>query len=244
MDSGIRVSIGAGLGALVLSVLVGAFSRVPLGAILLRAFLLGLLFAGIGYCAVLVFKRFLLDSDDQQQDSFMNAEPVSRGSLVDIVLPEGQPVDYSAIVRDAADAEESSAETRFKNEVKTPLRSQAFPEQGNSSEDLAREVESVRTENTAQVYDEKSAGGGKSVPETTRPSVSMDTLDVLPDLDTLSDSFGSVLPEESGEDSSIKSDSQITGSFSSGGYSSGGGGDPVVLAKAVQTLLRKDQKGQ
>lgn len=72
----------------------------------------------------------------------------------------------------------------------------------------------------------------------------MDTLDVLPDLDTLSDSFGSVLPEESGEDSSIKSDSQITGSFSSGGYSSGGGGDPVVLAKAVQTLLRKDQKGQ
>ena len=55
----------------------------------------------------------------------MNAEPVSRGSFVDIVLPEGQPVDYSAIVREAADAEESSAETRFKNEVETPLRSQA-----------------------------------------------------------------------------------------------------------------------
>ncbi|MBU0936343.1 MAG: hypothetical protein KKC64_12045, partial [Spirochaetes bacterium] len=78
-----------------------------------------------------------------------------------------------------------------------------------------------------------------------RPRVSVDDLDVLPDLDSLSSSFADIGSGNSDVEDSAASDvSYSSGSFSGGASSTKGGEDPVVIAKAVQTLLRRDQKGQ
>ncbi len=238
MDSGIRVSAGAGLIAFVLSTLVGAFSRISFGIILIRALLLGILFGLLGFGVVFVYRRFLSDSSNGEgsEDSFVSEGDSERGQVVDIVLPEGPGVDYSAVEQNRDMSEDDAT-------APLPAYSGGANSHEMSSNELAKEVESIRAENTRPSSSSRDVETAHVTSQAVRPSVSMDTLDVLPDLDVLSDSFIGSISEENDGESAPRSDVPITGSFSSGG-SSGDGGDPVLLAKAVQTLLRKDQKGQ
>jgi VIT1/CCC1 family predicted Fe2+/Mn2+ transporter len=58
VDSSIRVSAGVGLGALALSIIVAGFSRIPLGTLVLRAVVFGVLFAALTYLVIMLFRRF------------------------------------------------------------------------------------------------------------------------------------------------------------------------------------------
>ncbi len=253
VDSSIRASAFAGLGAFALSVIVAVFSRVPFGALLLRALLSGLGFAGLVFGAIQLIKRFLpelLDGSSRPQDGGLDA---GLGSLVDIVLPGGDELrpESGQENRQAPSAGEAGLEA-------LPLAN-ADPMDSVDSGELAREVASLR--NDALVSndpgDTSPDGAGSVAP---RPSVSLDELDTLPDLDGFSDSFaegqsgdsefadssGGANDGESGGRSSAGRSSRMTGvsdSMPTAG-SPDAGRDPVVLAKAVQTLLRRDQKGQ
>ena len=104
------------------------------------------------------------------------------------------------------------------------------PEVGN----LEQEVREISNNGLI----DKNAARGSEDAKRLRPVVTLDQLDVLPDLDGLSDAF-SIASDLDGmsEPAGFKPESiSATGRANES--------DPVALAKAVRTLLRRDQKGQ
>lgn len=238
MDSSIRASAFAGLGAFALSIIVALFARVPFGTLFLRALLSGLGFAGLCYGALLLLKRFLPDLfDETARPQELGSEGVP-GSVVDIVLPGGEEdrVDVSA-----------QADGTFRSSDASSFVAGISPLSVESGE-LEREVANLRVDALVSNDPADASLQGSAAP---RPSVALDELDTLPDLDGFSDSFSD--GQSGGSDASGESGGASSGDASrfmgvSDSMPTAGspdrGKDPVVLAKAVQTLLRRDQKGQ
>ena len=124
------------------------------------------------------------------------------------------------------------------------FRSDARPSDSVDSAELQREVASLRAETliSSEQGDLAPEGGGAP-----RPSVALDELDTLPDLDGFSDSFSESHHEATDPGAAPGADSSrlmgVSDSMPTAGNPNAGT-DPAVLAKAVQTLLRRDQKGQ
>lgn len=239
MDSSFRASAFAGLGAFAMSVIIALFSRVPLGALLVRALLSGLGFGGLFFGALWLLRRFLPDLFD---DSVMDSATASggTGSLVDIVLPGGD--EERIEVSDTPDNTGQMVAARPpEGEAEVPVS--ASPDSG----DLRREVASLRADTLVASDPGDHAAGDSAL---LRPSVGLDELDTLPDLDGLSDSFmeaqhGAQGDAEAGAPRGYDPSSLagVSESMPTAGNPKAGT-DPLVLAKAVQTLLRRDQKGQ
>lgn len=260
MDTGIRVSIGAGLGAFVLSAVTALFSRIPFGIMLLRAFILGLLFAVLAFGLTVLLRRLLPELFESNPDADMVVASDSRpgtadsGNVVNIVLPGGDEVPVDAEPVDSGyahgsehlEAVQLGAETDVLPLSAAPLSRASVRDGEPDVAELTREVGQIRQSGLVQEPQISQASVSKTNGGIPRPRVSVDDLDVLPDLDSLSDSFiqpaaGVFDAPGSPDDSDV---SYSSGSFSGGASSSKDGGDPVVIAKAVQTLLRRDQKGQ
>jgi len=214
------------------------FSRVPFGTLLLRALLSGLGFAFLFFGSLWLLKRFLPDLfDETARPQDLNADG-SLGSVVDIVLPGGE--------EDRLDAATHADGLRASNDA--PSFMPGISAQSVESGELAREVADLRADALVSSDPADSASQGSIAP---RPSVALDELDTLPDLDGFSDSFsdgqpGGSVPSDASGGSPAGDASRFMGvsdSMPTAG-SPDRGKDPVVLAKAVQTLLRRDQKGQ
>jgi hypothetical protein len=260
LDTGIRVSIGAGIFAFVLSAITALFSRIPFGILILRALLLGLVFAVLAFALNLLLRRLLpeLFESSSSSDSLLSEsrsnDDQATGNVVNIVLPGGEDgaveveaLDYHSDQSNQDSDSVRSSDSGFRAVSPIAAKDESFLQTGESSSaDLAREVGQIRQgalESTNQAAATNGAARSGSIP---RPRVSVDDLDVLPDLDSLSESFAEAVPGsyETLGNSSESDISYSSGSFSGGAASSKEGGDPVVIAKAVQTLLRRDQKGQ
>lgn len=227
MDSSLRASAFAGIGAFILSGIVAAFSRVSFGALVLRALLSGLLFAGIVYAAQLLLKRFVPELFDGSE-----APRSDQGRLVDIVLPGGEaepsgvaPIEPSAPIVSADSA-------------------QALVGDAPGNGEIEREVADIRADRllSSDPGTQPESPGGGLAPN---PSIALDSLDTLPDLDGLSGSFteGHAGGADGGSEG-VAAQMGVSDSMPTAGSPSGDGQDPALLAKAVQTLLRRDQKGQ
>lgn len=248
MDSSIRASAFAGLGALALSIIIAAFSRVPFGILVLRAILSGLVFAGLVFAGLRILKQFLPELWGEDPGSARAASPEAEavlGSRVDIVLPgadEASPELPGAAVESPASRAVPPGESLAAGAMDTGA--------------LQREVEDLRSE-VLVPGDPGEPGAQGAAP---RPSVALDELDTLPDLDGFSDAF-SAQGETSGSPGSDFGDAGLGASGEAGAGSDASrymgpsssmptagapdaGTDPAMLAKAVQTLLRRDQKGQ
>lgn len=228
MDSSLRASAFAGLGAFVLSCIVAAFSRVTFGALLLRALLSGIAFAAVIYGAQFLLRRFLPEIFDAKE-----AAPPVQGSLVDIVVPGGEAefVGPSGAVPEA--------------QVAAPEAVQPLVSDAPGSGEIEREVADIRSERILST-DPGSAADNPSGGLAPNPAIALDTLDTLPDLEGMSSAFTEATP--SGGDPGAETATQIgvSDTMPTAGAPRSGGGDqdPALLAKAVQTLLRRDQKGQ
>lgn len=238
MDSSIRASAFAGLGAFALSIMVALFARVPFGTLFLRALLSGLGFAGLSYGSLRLLRRFLPDLFDETAPLRGSGSDGTLGSVVDIVLPGGE--------EDRLDVA-AQAEGDFRSSETASFVPGISPQTLESGE-LAREVASLRADALVSNDPADSSSQGTAAP---RPSVALDELDTLPDLDGFSDSFSdgqSGTSDSSGGSGEAPSGDAsrfmgVSDSMPTAG-SPDRGKDPVVLAKAVQTLLRRDQKGQ
>jgi hypothetical protein len=261
VDSSIRASAFAGLGAFALSTIVAVFSRVPFGALLLRALLSGLGFAALTFGGLWLLRRFIPELFDETAAASVSGADGTLGSVVDIVLQEddaelgdarpAQALDLS--LRDTAPYEVPHGEAPRRD---APLndairgdttRTEPFevlPAGTLVPGELEREVADLRSDALVSSDPTDSGSGSRSLP---RPSVALDELDTLPDLDGFSDSFSEGIGGEPGYGAGPAGDgSRMMGpseSMPTAG-SPDSGHDPVVLAKAVQTLLRRDQKGQ
>ena len=242
MDSSLRASAFAGLGAFALSVIVAAFSRVPFGALVLRALLSGLAFAGLSYGAIMLLRRFLPELFGDAASTPYAGQDAAVGSVVDIVLPGGEAErDFQAGDAVERAARESAPDGAALGGQPVGPAAGARTEPGAAGAgDLEREVADLRSES----FVSSDPGEAPSSSGAPRPSVSLDELDTLPDLDGFSDAFTTA---QAGDDeASVPDASRLMGpsdSMPTAGAPDAGR-DPAVLAKAVQTLLRKDQKGQ
>lgn len=108
--------------------------------------------------------------------------------------------------------------------------------ENQSSEELEREIELVKNEQF--VVDTQDASV-KSKGPISRPMVTQDDLDVLPDIDSMSDAFSELsVSSESAEPEPMINYSGTASK--SPGYDKE---SPEIIAKAVQTLIQQDKKG-
>lgn len=250
VDSDVRVSAAAGLGAFALSVIIAAFSRISFGILVLRALILGVCFGGLAYGGILLMRRFLPELFDGSARPARDEEEGMTGNLVDIVLPgDAEPAaeatgrtyaaagpksaggDAAAVGAGYAEAARSAAPGSLPGVAAVGVGADDDPAE---LEELEREVADIKSDGMPLGRDE---GPAQDYPA--RPSVALDELDVLPDLEGLTDSF-SVAPVPGQEDSDDGAGAPVPAGMDLAGQ---GRQDASNLAKAVRTLMRKDQKG-
>ncbi len=233
MDSSLRASAFAGLGAFLLSIIIAVFSQIPFLVLLLRALVSGIGFFALFYGAQFVLKRFIPELFDE--GTAARPGPVA-GTLVDIVIPGGDdsPNEVSRHVVDDPMVSPNIESTS----------SPASPAMVLGVNEIEREVADLRS-NQLVASDPGSVSESGNSGLAPRPSVALDELDSLPDLDGLSDAFTDSTTSASGN-GDIASQIGVSESMPTAGgpATRDGGQDPALLAKAVQTLLRRDQKGQ
>jgi hypothetical protein len=236
-----KIAAGCAAGAFLLSFLIGLITRNPFGVVILRAFLLALLFAGVGTGLRYVVRRYLPEAMPSASAAPATAEQ-ERGGRVDITLPEEDGVSRQQVRAEArksragrtADADEETSEQ---------VEAQAL---GDLAQDLGEELGAAEdgagppdaeeqdvSENDAEYEEEAepvtalSAGQGAEEDLDTLPDIS--TLETSPeDVDTGSRPARRVNGGERPEDA-------VKGALS--------GQDPATLARAIRTVLSKDEKG-
>ncbi len=243
--------------AFVLSLLVGLLSRNPFGTVLVRAILLAVVFGAFGTALRYVFTKYL--SETAQPAAAADAK---TGQAVDITLPEEAPPvhrpereDAEPLASEAESLEDEQPLTEggIGDEALTPgfsgttledeLTDQLPPlvEQGGAaadredSESAAERIEEV--ESVTEEAPEQPAGR----PDRTASEPGADAgLDSLPDISSLGvstpgrasdpDSRASrrVAPEDTADD---VMKGKLTGQ------------DPATLARAIRTVLKRDERG-
>lgn len=97
---------------------------------------------------------------------------------------------------------------------------------------LEEEVESIRAEPLLPAENERLSDAGGPA----RPIVSPEDLDILPDLEGFSESFSEIPSAENGG-------AEAPQTFGSSSRSSAEDSNATLYAKAIHTILQKDQKG-
>ena len=263
MDTDLRASLIASGAAAILSMLVGAISGVGFLAIVLRALAGAVVFGAIVYGALMLFRRFLPELFSSEAES--EAEDSMVGGAVDIVLPGEEPV--TAAEAEPQDLEPETAEAGLAPAAATappeagaaakaperparatvpPVasrnrRSPAFAAEEEEAEDVTPFIgESLIDSDGAEEAEaaELSPVGQAQQSPLMRSPDGLDDLDVLPDLESLSDGFSSSMGS-SGMPSATEV-SEPDRRPREGGRR--GEADPAMLAQAVRTLLKRDQE--
>ncbi len=216
MSSDIRVMTIAAGAAFLVSALTGFASQVAFGALMLRAVLSGAAFAALGAGASFLARKFLPEMYGEplaSESVSLNPDLPGTEHRLNIVLPGGDEA--------AADVE--------------PLTEASDP--GSVGEEDLRNLERDAAEfgTDSLVPEEETDQPDQSA--SARPPASFDDLDVLPDLDGLSDVFSSASHEDIGAGEPPARDPISTTGASRDGV------DAVAMAQAVRTLMKRDQKG-
>jgi hypothetical protein len=227
------VSAGA---AFLLSLPVGLISGNPFGTVILRAFLLAVCFAGFGVGLRFVVKKYLpeLAGGSSEVQGASGVEKDSRGTKIDIVLPEESPrvPDPDLEVDQGSDAdmtgpghiEHEASEPGAEAETLTELASELAEEELQSPAPGAgaegeRDTRGGRGADLGSLARDESEGGLDSLPD-------ISTLEVAAESDTGARAPGSR------RTSPIDA---MRGAVS--------GQDPATIARAIRTVLKRDEKG-
>jgi len=237
VETDLRASLIASGAAALLSILVGLVSGVGALALFLRALAGGLAFGAIVFGALFLMRRFVPDLFEGQGESIPES-----GNSVDIVLPgdlpEGSEVFNSeSVVGDAVDIGDSAASSPVQARS---VRQPTGDRKARQAVDLVEEAEEVGYGTESLLEDVGTADGlaASPPPPSSGGPGGFDDLDVLPDLESLSYGFSPMAGEAQGEGSQDFRETRP--SRSEGGK--GTDADPMALAKAVRTLLKRDQE--
>jgi len=242
-------------GAFLVSLVIGLIAGNPFGAVFLRALLFAVIFAGLGAGLRVVVKRYLPELVASIPNKAGAGEPEHRGAAVDIVLPEDEGLrrqtyggtDNAARSPEAGPsdgesdggAEEAMDVESIDEDTTSPAEAQAL---GELAEELAEEL--------PEATEELSPGGKRGdesleevgpAEETQRsPREPSGDIDSLPDIAAL----------EPPSDLRSAQGSTRSARFSTAGERPGdavrnvlSGQDPATLARALRTVLKKDEKG-
>lgn len=216
MSSDIRIMTIAAGAAFLVSALTGLVNQVSFAALLLRAVLSGAAFAALGIGASFVARSFLPELFREFPSPETASDPLSPEESkhqVNIVLPSEIEASESMEELPGATDPGSVGEEDLRN--------------------LERDAQEIGTDSLVP----EEEPGEIQKPASARPPASFDDLDVLPDLDGMSDVFSAASHEDIDPGQSSARDP-----ISSTGASRDGI-DAVTMAQAVRTLLKRDQKG-
>lgn len=245
-----KISSAAAGAAFILSLLLGLLSGASLLYALLRAAVFAAVFfvlSAIAYWLITQFIPELLNTSSA--DAVAAAEGIAEGGQMDEVGFLGRRVNfavgddpegsYAVIGGDAAKDGDASEELGGIG---------GYVSAGDEEPELAGFTErgAALDQNTEDGYTEKVSVRGQTANAKSAapalPSGLLDEVDVLPDLESMSDSFISpIVGEEESGDLAGPVSSKSQGSAVSLG--SGGTFDSRELASAIQTILKRDQKG-
>jgi hypothetical protein len=220
----IKVVIWSAASAAVVAFIAGVFGRVAFLDLILRTLIGGAAFALFGAGVSMLLMRFvpeLFEVQEGEEEEFAVSSSESEESA-------NQQGNNLNIVIDSDDYSYAG-----KNAEKAPADSYG------DDEEFVEEVEDVAGEEAA-------LEGGESRPQPATQTgeytefEDLSDVDTLPDLEEFSDSFESVAAAQDSEGDS----------YGGGGYSSdqsvdimGDQQDPTTVAKAVRTIISKDQEG-
>ena len=216
----IRFSAGCAVFALIVSLLSGVIAGLPVGTIMVRALIAGVVFFGAGTGVQLAVSRFLPELDEllagssSPQDQDARDANGDQRQRVDIVVDDDDGLE-SAEFSPYGDASQAADDELVK--VEPDFGREDQPEAG-TDDDLVAEAEEVE------------ADVERKTPAHTRdPSdgIDADGVDRLPDADGFHDTFEEVegIDSANGEDGPSRSRNQ----------------DPAVMARALQTVLKRDE---
>jgi hypothetical protein len=255
-----KTATACAAGAFLLSLLVGLITRNPFGIVIFRAFLLAVVFAGLGAGLRYVVKRYLPELLTQGATAAAAGGPAddraTRGTRIDIVLPAespGRTGRYAATAREGRQGEppgedagleplpsedaglQTDAETAALGELASELAEELPADEGHETAG-GPEAEHAMTgpgvEGGEQAAEEELQGGaGASEPGS--------DLDSLPDISTLE------VAEEQGPSAPRGRRATRPGGDSPADALRGsvGGQDPATIARAIRTVLKRDEKG-
>jgi hypothetical protein len=251
-----KTAAACALGAFLLSLLVGLISRNPFGVVLLRAFFLAILFAGLGVGARLAARTYL----PELAGASPGAQPESsdsRGRNVDIVLPEENPQASARTGRHSAGAGMGGGTGDMPADAEAAAEGAALDEEstarqeahalGELSDELAEELPSASEkapgpdEDVSELADVADPSppqrGGRGGPAS---GGSAEDLDALPDISNLEIAPDEMPGRTAGRGSRRTADGETPRDALRGAVSAQ---DPATIARAIRTVLKKDEKG-
>jgi hypothetical protein len=240
VDTDLRASLIASGVAAVLSLLVGVISGVDFLPLVLRALVGGLFFGAIVFGALFLLRRFLPEAFGAEAEEAQPGQIV--GGNVDIVLPGDLPPSPEGQAEAEEDLE-SVVQPPMPRRARRPAAVVAEADDDEVEEALAEEVSPYASDSLLdgppadEDEDAAVAAAAAAASLPMRTSEGLDDLDVLPDLESLSDGFSSS-PEADG--TPVHEYGETERRPREGG--SRGDADPAVLAQAVRTLLKRDQE--
>ncbi len=231
-----KIAAAFAVGAFLLSLLIGLLTRNPFGVVLLRALLLALLFAGFGAGLRFTVRTWLPELAGQPGPSGTDARPPAadvRGSKVDIVVGDDD-------ARPGREAYESAEEVPSSGPDATPgeARPAGFDESATNAEaaalgELTEELSAAEDTPVAEAVE-----GDRGEEPSELPGASV--LDSLPDIELQGESTGTAKTGAKGRRPRAGA-SGITPSDAV--RESVARQDPATLARALRTVLKKDEKG-
>jgi hypothetical protein len=260
-------------GAFLLSLVIGLVSRNPFGIALFRALLLALAFAGLGAGIRFVVTTYLPEmagTGDSSSAGGKTETTDGRGGMVDIVLPEERPPSRQR-GRSGSSLEDSPLGSF--SQGSDSMDDDAMPQSDaevmdNLSEELEEELpgaaegrEAADEEEGISVGEDglSGTGGGFSSPDSAAHASSdvperggrsdkggsrrgkrgsdadADSLPDISNLEILADRGSGAPAARPGGAGEETPEDAVRGSV--------GGQDPAVLAKAIRTVLKRDEKG-
>jgi hypothetical protein len=235
-----KIGAAFAAGAFLLSLLIGLITRNPFGTVFLRAFLLALLFAGLGAGLRYLVRTYLPELASGQAAAAVSPEE-KRGSRVDIVLDDeaapGRPAPRTDDDSSAAeDVEPMEEEPPGGGAEAAQAESRAL---GELAEELAEDADAPEGGYDAEEAD--LAGDVPTAPAA-RSSAGASDMDALPDLGPLEgpDSGESRGGSGKGARPYARSNRETAEDAMK---STMARQDPATLARALRTVLKKDEKG-
>ena len=271
-----KIAAAFAAGAFLLSLLVGLVTRNPFGVVILRALLLAVAFAGLGMGLRYVVRTYLpgVIASGAAPAGAPASQDETRGSRVDIVLPEEGPnigQQHGAASREsrrnAPDGTGMPAETAPETGEPAEVSDAGLGEDalahaeaealGDLAEELAEELppaaedrapgELENVDEDAGAAELQAARRGVPTPGEMRGvptpgkagSGEEGSLDSLPDISNLE------IAAEQGSSTDGARSSRRPGGETPGDAMRGtvSAQDPATLAKAIRTVLKRDEKG-
>lgn len=269
MEKDLRASVLAASASAALSALIGVIAGVGILTLLLRALAFGLVVGAGAYGCITLLRSMvpevltpLADQDEAELPAAEAApapqEPLA-GANLDIVLPGDEAsLDILAPGADAfepaalgegaiSSAQEARPEARGRAEPRPEARAAVRASAGIPSpvEEL-EEASLLEPESGSGSAAEPAIPANADFDKDRRSSVGFDELDMLPDLDGFTDSF-TASEFASGGSSGNRAEAErpmpSSGASSQARSGAAAGMDPAEMAKAVRTILKRDQKG-